>query len=139
MLTKLLENLLHGHRIHFSVHACQHTSAYVSIRQHTSVSETSSCLSAYASIRQHTSAYVSIRNKFMPVSIRQHTPAYVSIRQRSCLQCGESRLSLHTPAYVSIRQHTSAYVSVHACNVVSHASVCQRSDTKVHAVAPSVC
>jgi hypothetical protein len=48
---------------------CQHTSAYVSIRQHTS---------AYVSIHQaasarcqHTSAYV---------SIRQHTSAYVSIR-----------------------------------------------------------
>jgi hypothetical protein len=46
-------------------YGCQHTSAYVSIRQHTS---------AYVSIRQHTSAYV---------SIRQHTSAYVSIRQHT--------------------------------------------------------
>jgi hypothetical protein len=73
----------------------QHTSAYVSIRQHMPA--------AYAcSIRQHTSAYVSIR-QHMPAayacSIRQHTLAYVSICQQ------------HTPAaYVSIRQHTSAYV-----------------------------
>ena len=49
--------------------APQHTSAYVSIRQHTSA--------AYgSSIRQHTPAYVN--------SKCQHTSAYVSIRQRTC-------------------------------------------------------
>jgi hypothetical protein len=58
-----------------------HTSAYVSIRQHTSA-ELAGLVQVqpphvrrydppYVSIRQHTSAYV---------SIRQHTPAYVSIR-----------------------------------------------------------
>jgi hypothetical protein len=78
----------------------QHTSAYVSIRQHTPEVEDErvACnlhvrrTSAYVSIGQHTSAYV---------SMRQHT-AYVSIRQ-------------HT-AYVSIR-HTSAYVSIRACKL----------------------
>jgi hypothetical protein len=45
--------------------SCEHTPAYVSIRQHTS---------AYVSIRQHTPAYV---------SIRQHTSAYASIRQHT--------------------------------------------------------
>jgi hypothetical protein len=70
-------------------------------------------MSAYVSIRQHTSLYVSIRDavgggggglgavqrgdEVELVSIRQHTSAYVSIRQ-------------HTSAYVSIRQHTSAYL-----------------------------
>jgi hypothetical protein len=72
----------------------QHTSAYVSIRQHSYCTKLRTfCTehtSAYVSIRQHTSAYA---------SIRQHTSAYASIRQ-------------HTPAYVSIRQHTSAYVSI---------------------------
>jgi hypothetical protein len=66
-------------------HSPAHTSAYVSIRQHTSayVRERSRQLAhsaaaptcAYVSIRQHTTAYV---------SIRQHTPAYASIRQRKC-------------------------------------------------------
>ncbi len=49
----------------------QHTSAYVSIRQHTSASCRSFHLgSAYVSIRQHTSAYV---------SIRQHTSASLDV------------------------------------------------------------
>jgi hypothetical protein len=62
-----------------------HTSAYVSIRQHTS---------AYlcrGGGDAHTSAYV---------SIRQHTSAYVSIPMQ--------RRDVHTSAYVSIRQHTYA-------------------------------
>jgi hypothetical protein len=58
-----------------SLNTCvrQHTSAYVSIRQHTPYSAAASlntCVrhtSVYVSIRQHTSAYV---------SIRQHTSAY---------------------------------------------------------------
>ncbi len=61
--------------------------------------------SAYVSIRQHTSAYVSICLPLLycPVtdtlfSIRQHTSAYVSIRQ-------------HTSAYVSIRMSGSSYTS----------------------------
>jgi hypothetical protein len=53
-----------------------HTSAYVSIRQHTSCSRCtcSLCSLSLTCIRQHTSAYV---------SIRQHTSAYVSIRQNT--------------------------------------------------------
>jgi non-ribosomal peptide synthetase component E (peptide arylation enzyme) len=90
--------------------ACvQHTSAYVSIRQHASytacvnyvtfkIQQTSACVR----IRQHTPipvfwlhACVSIRqNMSACASIRQNASAYVSIRQ-------------HTSAYVSIRQHTS--------------------------------
>ncbi len=58
----------------------QHTSAYVSIRQHTSAS--SRLRACLALLRLYTSAY----------SIRQHTSAYVSMRQ-------------HTYAYVSISQH----------------------------------
>jgi hypothetical protein len=53
--------------------ACQHTSAYVGIRQH---------MPAYVSIRQHTSAYTSIR-QHTPASIRQHTSAYASMT-RAC-------------------------------------------------------
>ncbi len=67
-----------------------HTSAYVSIRQHTS---------AYVSIRQHTSAYVSIRvSASAYVSMRKtiYDTAHVSMRQHA---------SAHTSAYVSIRQH----------------------------------
>ncbi len=101
-----------------AVHA-EHTSAYVSMRQHTYAKcngghelvlcerpeklACSSTCQAYVSIRQHTSAYVSklLLNESDPqerperVSIRQHTSACVSIRQ-------------HTSAYVSIRQHTPA-------------------------------
>ncbi len=43
--------------------------------------------SAYVSIRQHTSAYVlanSFASHFAYVSIRQHTSVYVSIRQHTC-------------------------------------------------------
>jgi hypothetical protein len=69
-----------------------HTSAYVSIRQHTSAYATINLCwrqaTARCSLPQH--AYV---------SIRQHTSAYVSIRQ-------------HTSAYVSIRQHTPACASI---------------------------
>ncbi len=74
--------------------ACQHTSAYVSIRQHTS---------AYVSIRRHTSAYV---------SIRQLTSAYVSIRQHTESHLWRARTQSRRHADVSIRQHTSAYVSI---------------------------
>jgi hypothetical protein len=77
---------------------CQHTSAYVSMRQHTSAH----CVSAYVSIRQHTSAYV---------SIRQHTSAHVSIRQ-------------HTSAHVSIRQHTSLTLKYTAVGPLHFADAC---------------
>ncbi len=113
--------------------------------------------SAFASIRQHTSAYVNIRRR--GIVIRQHTSAYVSIRQHTstylasnvlqqawgrllptaglaCVACVAGvavepppavalcarplrapayvsiRQRQHTSAYVSIRQHTSAYVSI---------------------------
>ena len=71
----------------------QHTSAYVSIRQHRDIRGSSedcaaACQPAYFSIRQHTSAYV---------SIRQDTSAYVRTRQ-------------HTSGYVRIRQDASGYV-----------------------------
>ena len=79
---------------------CQHTSASVSILQHT---------------RQHTSAYVSIR-----VSIRQHTSAYVSVRQHTsaytalCTRLHALLVSLATEPLrcqcfyinVSVREHT---------------------------------
>jgi hypothetical protein len=74
-----------------------HTSAYVSIRQHTSA----------LPIRQHTSAYV---------SIRQHTSAYVvsgSSSRKAARHCPFRAIS-NTSAYVSIRQHTSAYAFLSA-------------------------
>ena len=56
-----------------------HTSAYVSIRQHTSAPHTS----AYVSIRQRASEYVSIRQRLIRQRlIRQHTLAYVVEEQR---------------------------------------------------------
>jgi hypothetical protein len=51
--------------------AGQHTSAYVSIRQHTS---------SYAG--QHTSAYVILRQHTSAYEAGKHTSAYVSIRVR---------------------------------------------------------
>jgi hypothetical protein len=90
----------------------QHTSAYVSIRQHTAPLQLQAPLqlrcqylyflyySAYVSIRQHTSAYV---------SMRQHTSAYVSIRQ-------------HTSAYVALRLPRLLMAS--AWHAAPHLSVC---------------
>jgi hypothetical protein len=72
-----------------------HTSAYVSIRQHTSKAYVSIKSASRSASAQHTSAYVSIR-----LSIRQHKSA------------SRSASAPHTSAYVSIRQHTSAYVSI---------------------------
>jgi hypothetical protein len=72
-----------------------HTSAYVSIRQHTSAYR----MHIYAS-RMHTSAYV---------SIRQHTSAYVSIRQH--LAC----------IYVHARE---VIMQIYACEMLTYADVC---------------
>jgi hypothetical protein len=83
----------------------QHTSAYVSIRQHTSLpihQQAAFLHTSYVSIRQHTLAHV---------SIRQHTSAYLSIPQHTSTSAYVS-IRQHTSAYVSIRQHTSAYVSI---------------------------
>ena len=66
--------------------------------------------SAYASIRQHTSTYV--RN----VSIRQHASSFVSIRQFTSAHGQDTSaygiIRQDTSAYVNIRQHTPAYVSI---------------------------
>jgi hypothetical protein len=81
----------------------QHTSAYVSIRQHTE----DSCKDAqhgprdvyeatYVSVRQRTSAY--------GVSRRQQT-------EDSCKENQDGPRDVYEAAYVSIRQYTSAYVS----------------------------
>jgi hypothetical protein len=72
------------HPPHTCVSIHQHTSAYVSIRQHTQPHNAPA--PAAPSAQPHTC-----------VSIRQHSSAFVSIRQ-------------HTSAFVSIRQHTSAYL-----------------------------
>jgi hypothetical protein len=92
----------------------QHTSAYVSIRQHRSCTPPAP---SQPSIRQHTAAYG---------SIRQHTAAYGHIRQRRSCTCLElstcptctllkaatssatSTLTGIRQHAVSIRQHTSA-------------------------------
>ncbi len=74
----------------------QHTSAYVSIRQHTSacVCPHTTASSLPVSISQHTSAYVSIRQhtsacvcphttaSSLPVSIRQHVCVFILLRRR---------------------------------------------------------
>ena len=106
----------------------QHTSAYVSIRQHTASCQSRTSLrssyllpitSAYVSIRQHTSASVSIcQHTSAYVSICQHTSAYASIRQ-------------HTPAYASIRQHTCrAAASVRAKHAARRVSKRKRKRKK---------
>jgi hypothetical protein len=104
-----------------------HTSAYVSIRQHTSADTSPSVSMTRAGAKRERASFDTAEQ--LPrrtlccvpgrdpasssearrntrggpggayVSIRQHTSAYVSIRQ-------------NTSAYVSIRQHTSAYVSI---------------------------
>jgi hypothetical protein len=92
----------------------QHTSAYVSIRQHSIRQHTLSI----NSVHLHTSAYVSIRQHSIrqhtlsinSVSVYLHTSAYVSIRQHSIrqhtLSINSVSVYLHTSAYVSIRQHS---------------------------------
>ena len=71
-------------RIRAKVRNDLHTSAYVSIRQHTSAESPS-----YVSIRQHTSAYVS-----GITFIRQDTSGYVRIRQHTSRQSTELPSSL---------------------------------------------
>jgi uncharacterized protein (UPF0216 family) len=86
-----------------SISIRQHTSAYVSIRQHTSQTSpvrfsakgsSNAKLRCLISIRQHTSAYVSICHLYDSRPKGARTP---SLDARS--------------AYVSIRQQTSAYVT----------------------------
>jgi hypothetical protein len=100
---------------------CQHTSAYVSIRQHTSADGCrTSAPPQVSAFGQHTSAYVSrCQHTSADVSIRQHTSAYVSrcqqtsadvsIRQQTSADVSRRQ---HTSADVSIRQHTSAHLDV---------------------------
>ena len=111
----------------------QHTSAYVSIRQHTSErirQHTSECIrqhtSAYASMRQHTPVHVSIRAWYMrPPGARRLSPGFhtrnVAISGRGpvlrfiapmlAVIGLQQRIRQHTSAYVSIRQHTSVQCS----------------------------
>jgi hypothetical protein len=89
----------------------------------------SSSLRPASSIRQHTSAYVSIRqhtcSEYVCSSIRQHTPhtsayaAYVSIR----LSFTSVILSSSLRPASSIRQHTSACVSIRAASTYAAAYV----------------
>jgi hypothetical protein len=106
----------------------QHPSAYVSIRQHTSILVASSAVmcgcgprnsiytkhpSASVSIRQHPSAYVSVRQRTSGVRVRRKELYIYSIYVRipSIRQYASAcvRIRQHTSAYVSIRPHTSAY------------------------------
>jgi hypothetical protein len=110
----------------------QHTSAYLSICQHTS----------YVSIRQHTSARYIWKSAVSPVPCRaqrQYLYCTSKASNLSTCECWKMRsisapkgsvfvctlaedtdvnlpvcvsIRQHTSAYVSIRQHTSAYVSI---------------------------
>ncbi len=108
----------------------QHTSAYVSIRQHEHTS-------AYVSTRQHTLPVFSLYQYAAPLAgsmafchadaagggggipppglataaeaRKSSTCTYVSIRQHVSAYVS---ICQYTSAYVSIRQHTSAYVSI---------------------------
>ncbi len=74
----------------------QHTSAYVSIRQHTS------------SIRQHTRIREADLQQRREALVEQSTSAYVSIRQHTSAHvstCQHMSAYVIRPAYVSIRQH----------------------------------
>jgi hypothetical protein len=112
---------------------CQHTSAYVSIRQHTSeylrgchrgavgdqlllAAPRSRCRALLARIWGYVPGCNSSRASHL--RIRQHTSAYISIRQ-------------HTSAYVSIRQHTSAYVSTRQ-HTSAYVSIRQHTSAYIH-------
>ncbi len=62
----------------------QHTSAYVSIRQHTTEADTFQCL----------------------------RPSVCRINASMSSQCGAKPCIRHTSSYVSIRQHSSEFVSI---------------------------
>jgi hypothetical protein len=130
---------------------CATTSAYLSIRQHTSYipgvralpqrrdfSGAPTCVGTC--IRQHTSAYVrtvgirALRHALVRayVSIRQHTSAYVSIRQKRQHTSANVKLrwylaSARTAAccastYVSVRQQTSCRCKLTYANVCINTS-----------------
>jgi hypothetical protein len=121
----------------------EHTSAYVSIRQHTSAyGPAVRVLRCAASHTEHTSAYVSIRQHTdlqcgccaalpraqqagSPAPV--HTPAYVSIRP-SAYAPRRARNTRPLTSYVSIRQHTSVYVSIRQQYPPADASNCLRND-----------
>ncbi len=88
--------------------ACQHTSAYVSIRQHTSAYITSVAFEERAFHPDTRSAGV-VSRAGQDVSRPLHTSAYVSIRQHTSAHVSTRQ---HTSAHVSIRQYTSVYVSI---------------------------
>ena len=67
----------------------------------------------HVSIRQHTSAYVSIRQHEEQVVVQGVLEVLDDALQRaSAIRQHTGRIRQHTSAYVSIRQHTSAYVSM---------------------------
>ena len=82
--------------------ASPHTSAYVSICQHTSV-------------RGRLEAVCDSKPMLLQALIRQHTSAYASRRQHM-LQHAYATASPHTSAYVSICQQTSAYATARLCD-----------------------
>jgi len=101
--------------------APQHTSAYVSIRQHTSARYIGTCSTADVSIRKNTSAcpqpdaLAPAPQTSAYVSIRQHTSAYVSMSSARCIGTCYTDVSIrkHTSAYVSIRLHVLSQMHRH--------------------------
>ncbi len=84
-----------------SVPACsQHTSASVSIRQHTSVPASSGGIPPVRACSQHTSQHPSAS-----VSIRQHTSVPASSGGIPPVRACSQHTSQHPSASVSIRQH----------------------------------
>jgi hypothetical protein len=107
--------------------ASRHTSAYVSIRQHTSAYSGPAAAAERPPASQHTSAYVSIRQHTSASSGPAAAAECPQARKKDCEEqrrhsrqrisegkrIQDERYGLrHTSAYVSIRQHTSAYVSI---------------------------
>jgi isocitrate/isopropylmalate dehydrogenase len=92
---RTLDVCKHEHATHTAVllRIRQHTSAYVSIRQHT------------LDVCKHADAtYTASKQLYAPLRARApHTSAYVSIRQ-------------HASACVSIRQHTSVCSPARVCS-----------------------
>jgi hypothetical protein len=131
-----------------------HTSAYVSIRQHTpayvsctpvrgiwrvcaSYSRAREELVCQRSVPLAASEHSRRTETTGPppayVSIRQHPSAYVSIRQHSSAFVSIRQHT--TSAYVCIRLHTSAYVCI---RLHSSAYVCIRQHTYARGAAPII-
>jgi hypothetical protein len=89
----------------------QFTSAYVSIRQHTTA-YVASLIGVWAGVPQFTRAQLRLRSMPKARAMCRSSPAYVSIRQHTFIREEHAEGARYVQELACIRQHTSAYVSI---------------------------